>query len=241
MRGYSGVPLKNAKLDDGADIQDIVEVVDYIHDTHCQEDGSRKLYGFGMSLGAGRLANFCAEMGSNCKLTACFSLCAHFEARKAFTFLKTNKLGIYDFALCMRQIAVSRGLCLQYDNLVKNEEDKIVPDLMKARLITRDYPVMCMKLGGYQTMESYLEKFDVTHQMKNIKTPIFFMQAKDDPFFGPSVIPDKCHSDNVLLGTTDYGGHICWIEGTFLPTGQWWTKPAFDFLEAIGKQNEKNK
>lgn len=104
---------------------------------------------------------------------------------------------------------------------------------MRARLITRDYPLMCMKVGGYKTLDSYCDKFDNTHKLKDIKRPVFFMQAKDDPFFGSGVIPDKCHSDNVLLGTTNFGGHICWITGTFLPTGQWWTKPAFDFYEAI--------
>lgn len=109
-RGYCGVPLKTAKLDDGADIQDIIEVVDYINDKFCKKDKSIKLFGFGTSLGASRLANYCAETGSKSKLDASFALCAHFDAKKAFNYLKYNKLGIYDFALCLRQIVVSRSL-----------------------------------------------------------------------------------------------------------------------------------
>ena len=60
---------------------------------------------------------------------------------------------------------------MQHDKLVKREEDKIVPDLMRARLITRDYPAMCIKVGGYQNLEEYLGKFDVLHLVSNIKFP----------------------------------------------------------------------
>lgn len=35
-RGMSGVTLKSAKIDDGADVSDIHEVVQHLHQTYCQ-------------------------------------------------------------------------------------------------------------------------------------------------------------------------------------------------------------
>lgn len=47
---------------------------------------------------------------------------------------------------------------------------------------------------------------------------------------GNKVIPiEHCH-ENILLGVTKYGGHICYFEGGFLPSSQWFPRPVFEFF-----------
>ena len=68
-----------------------------------------------------------------------------------------------------------------------------------------------------------------------IKKPFFFISALDDQMFGPKVIPIGEVHDNILLGVTRRGGHISYLEGGLLPTGQWWTKPTMIFLDYFMK------
>jgi hypothetical protein len=61
------------------------------------------------------------------------------------------------------------------------------------------------------------------------------LSALDDPFFGPDVIPiDHCF-DHILIGITKTGGHCSHLEGKYLPTDLWWTKPVFDFFDYFNK------
>ena len=66
-----------------------------------------------------------------------------------------------------------------------------------------------------------------------IKRPTFFMNAIDDPIIGEKAIDyevfDK--NENVLLGTTKYGGHLGYYESAF-DNHAWFTKPMFTFLNA---------
>ncbi len=57
--------------------------------------------------------------------------------------------------------------------------------------------------------------------------------AKDDPIIGEKAIDyDTCSKNPyVLLGVTDHGGHLGYFESA-CSTNQWFTKPAFDFIDA---------
>jgi predicted alpha/beta-fold hydrolase len=58
--------------------------------------------------------------------------------------------------------------------------------------------------------------------------------AKDDPIIGELAIDyDTCsRNPYVLLGVTDRGGHLGYFESAF-NTKQWFTKPIFEFLNAV--------
>jgi predicted alpha/beta-fold hydrolase len=66
--------------------------------------------------------------------------------------------------------------------------------------------------------------------LDQIKRPMFFLSALDDPFFGAEVIPTELKWDNILVGVTTIGAHCTWVEGEFLPRDLWWSKPCLEFL-----------
>lgn len=54
--------------------------------------------------------------------------------------------------------------------------------------------------------------------LQDVKIPLFFISAKDDPVMGADVIPiDKCYK-YILIGVTKAGGHMGYFEGMFWPT-----------------------
>jgi predicted alpha/beta-fold hydrolase len=89
---------------------------------------------------------------------------------------------------------------------------------------------LSMLSGGFPTRELYFKQADLTGKYQLIKKPFFFLSSLDDQFFGSKVIPYDQVSEHILLGVTKAGSHVGYIEGTFLPTGQWHTKPCFAFL-----------
>jgi predicted alpha/beta-fold hydrolase len=75
-----------------------------------------------------------------------------------------------------------------------------------------------------------------TPVLNHIRKPFFFLSARDDPFFGPEVIPIGHCFDQILIGITKTGGHCSHLEGRYLPTELWWTKPVFDFFDYFHSQ-----
>jgi predicted alpha/beta-fold hydrolase len=76
----------------------------------------------------------------------------------------------------------------------------------------------------------YYNESSCTQRLHDIKIPLFFLSALDDPILGNKTIPiDKCY-ENILLGVTKAGGHIGYFEGLIFPGRQWFPEPTFEFL-----------
>ena len=98
-----------------------------------------------------------------------------------------------------------------------------------------DLPRVCYSIAGYDSEHAFNLASSVKNHLHLIKKPFFFISALDDQMFGPKVIPIGEVHDNILLGVTRRGGHISYLEGGLLPTGQWWTKPTMIFLDYFMK------
>lgn len=78
--------------------------------------------------------------------------------------------------------------------------------------------ILLAKASGYKSKAEYERAGDVTHRLDKIKIPFLFVSTLDDPFFGQKVIPfDKCY-DHIMIGVTRTGGHICYFEGSIVPS-----------------------
>jgi predicted alpha/beta-fold hydrolase len=87
------------------------------------------------------------------------------------------------------------------------------------------------KAFGYETLENYYDTASCIHRIPKIKTPTFFMMAKDDPIIGPKAIAyQECQANPyVLLGVTEHGGHLGFFESV-TSTDQWFVEPVFEFI-----------
>lgn len=96
--------------------------------------------------------------------------------------------------------------------------------------MSRDIVNIAIQTGGHKCREKYYGYSELTGKLHQIQKPIFFLCATDDQIFGPNVIPYKEIEEHVFLGVSRRGGHVGYIEGGLLPTGQWHTKPTMEFL-----------
>ena len=210
------------------------EAVEYIYEEYCDHGKRRKLFGGAISLGAGVLANYVAKERDQCPLTAAVTIGCHFDTLKAMEFLKTNMFGFYDFILGQFCRMTSKPWIEQYDKISqKGKQDTlnlVAEKIEKVYTLSSDFSKIIARIAGYKSLNDYFTDADVTHRMKNIRIPTFFLNALDDPFYGPDVIPVSNSNEKVLIGVTKTGGHLCYFTGFLLPTGQWFVEPMFEYL-----------
>lgn len=128
-------------------------------------------------------------------------------------------------------------VCAIYDKMCEKKcEDRKVGDQIKGMVcVSKNIIDIAIKTGGWESREKYYNYSGLNGKLHQIKKPFFFMSSLDDQFFGPHIIPyDEIH-ENIFLGVTKRGGHVGYIEGGILPTGQWHTKPTMEFLSFFAK------
>lgn len=81
--------------------------------------------------------------------------------------------------------------------------------MVKVLNLSNDFSKVVAKMGGYKNVKEYFHDCTVTHRLKDLKVPTFFLSALDDPLYGPHVIPLEIFNENVLLAVTKTGGHLC--------------------------------
>jgi len=69
-------------------------------------------------------------------------------------------------------------------------------------------------LHGFESKDDYYDKCSSMRFLKDIERPTLIVNALDDPFMTPDVIPtDDRLSPDVTLEVSQYGGHVGFIEG----------------------------
>ena len=93
-----------------------------------------------------------------------------------------------------------------------------------------DNAITC-KLHGYANNAEYYDKTSCLHRLNEVKVPLLFFRACDDPVMDQHEDPGQFFkgNKNILLATTQHGGHGVYAENV-LSFDQWWNKPAIDFL-----------
>jgi hypothetical protein len=69
-------------------------------------------------------------------------------------------------------------------------------------------------LHGFNGMQDYYDKCSSVKFLRGIERPTLVINALDDPFMTPDVIPREDQlSENVLLEVSANGGHVGFIDG----------------------------
>lgn len=112
---------------------------------------------------------------------------------------------------------------------------KIDPDQVMAARTIREFDDACTrKMFNYTTVNNYYRDASSCRFIEHVKVPLLCMNALDDPIAAAECIPyDEIKiNPNVVLATTDTGGHIGWFEHNRNPT-RWMVKPLTEFIVAM--------
>ena len=149
----------------GVDYSHIQEAIDYIYNEYCFDANgkrTRRLAGMGISMGAGVLARYVADVGTDCKLDCCVSIGCHYSFREAMEELKTNTFGAYDTIIAQGILAWGVEYYKLFDSLAaKKYPERVIGDAMSNLKLSHRMFEIQAKAAGI-TVDQYNEACNVT-------------------------------------------------------------------------------
>lgn len=116
-----------------------------------------------------------------------------------------------------------------------------VDKVQEAQTIREFDDCVTRTMCDYDTVNDYYRDASSSVIIKNVKVPLLCFNALDDPISPAESIPyDEIKiNPNVVLATTQHGGHLGWFEGNWSPT-RWIVKPLAEFIVAMFEAYDEN-
>ncbi|EUC28308.1 hypothetical protein COCVIDRAFT_11613 [Bipolaris victoriae FI3] len=194
---------------------------------------NRPLYGVGFSLGANILTNYCGEEGDKCLLRAAVACSNPWNLEVCNTELQRTYLGLHVYSRTMGKNLL--GLFNQHREQISKNPGLDVDAVLRSRFLHEfDRQVQC-PTWGYPTEGAYYRDSQSVDALLAVRIPFLGINAEDDPISSKAGLPyqEVKQNPNVLLCTTDWGGHL----GSFmLGGGRWFAVATSKFLTKINEE-----
>ena len=166
------------------------------------------LLAVGYSLGGNVLLKYLGESKGNTPLSAATSICAPLDLHVCAEALNKGFSKTYQYYLLKR---MKRSVTQKFDRHTAAFDWH---NAMNARTFAEFDDSVTAPLHGFTGMQDYYDRCSATHFLGDISRPTLIINALDDPFMSPAVIPaaEKL-SDDVTLEVAENGGHVGFING----------------------------
>lgn len=215
FRGCSGSPNNSALSYHSGETRDI----HFIYRTLRERDPHIPMAAVGFSLGGNVLLKWLGEHGSGLDLKAAvavsvplvLSLCANRLDRGFSTLYRKNLLtALKDYVETKRKHLEQAGLIAQ----AKRIQD--LGDLSAIKSFWQYDDRVVAPLYGFKDVHDYYRRSSSRQYLKSIAVSTLIIQAFDDPFMTPEVLPKTEEtSPAVTLEFPSHGGHVGFIAGNF--------------------------
>ena len=222
FRGCSGTPNLTWRAYHSGETGDLKWVLKTLR---TQEPGT-PIYAVGFSLGGNVLLKYLGEEGGNAIPHKAISVSAPLQLDRCASRLDQGLSRLYRNQLIRELKEYLQG---KKDHLRKigNTEDL---DRLEAlgslndvvSFWDYDHRVVA-GLYGFESAKDYYEKSSAIRFLKSIEKSTLIVQAKNDPFLLPSMVPESFqHSDHVSIFAPDGGGHVGFIQGASPWRAEYW-------------------
>ena len=166
------------------------------------------LFAVGYSLGGNILLKYLGETANSTPLAAAAAVCAPLDLHQCSDALNSGFSKIYQHYLIKRM-----------KNSVTRKFNKHTAAFdwqraMDAKTFAEFDDAVTAPLHGFENMEDYYNRCSSGQFLKDIQLPTLIINALDDPFMTPAVIPAEDQlSDQVTIELAAAGGHVGFVEG----------------------------
>ncbi|KAI8584065.1 hypothetical protein K450DRAFT_221313 [Umbelopsis ramanniana AG] len=228
-RGCANSELKTPRLFNGARTDDLRTALIAVQE---KLGTSTPLVGIGFSLGSNILVKYLGEEGDKTPLIAGVSVGNPFDFLNSSMHLERSwfRKTIYSGTMAgnLKRAFNRHATMLSKDPSVDAEK------VQNAQTIREFDDLVTRPMGGYDTVNDYYRDASSSVKVKKVRVPLLCFNAMDDPISPAESIPyDEIKiNPNVVLATTQHGGHLGWFEGNWSPT-RWIVKPLTEFIVAM--------
>ncbi|GFQ04524.1 embryogenesis-associated protein emb8 [Phtheirospermum japonicum] len=224
-RGLGGVPITSDCFYNAGWTDDIRKVIEHLH---CQYPEA-PLFVVGTSIGANILVKYLGEEGVNAPIIGAAAICSTWDLLICDRFMNRGLVQrLYNKALAfgLKDYADSHAAVL---SRLSNWEG-----VKKSRSV-RDFDDSATRvLAKFETVDTYYRRCSATNFIEGVMVPLICVSSLDDPICTGEAIPwDECRlNPNVVLATTQHGGHLPFFEG-LAANGIWWVRAVDEFFGAL--------
>lgn len=223
FRGCSGEPNRLPRSYHSGETSDVSLMVKELQ----KREPNTPIAAVGFSLGGNVLLKWLGETGEQNPLTAAVAVSVPFELHKSADRIQKGFSRLYQrhFLKCLQKR-------LEY-KFQQQSTPVNLPPLSELKTIWEFDDKVTAPLHGFADVHDYYTKSSSRQYLRKIRVPTLLLQAKDDPFMTPDVIPHKHElADCVKLEVTEAGGHVGFISGKFPWRVRYWLEERVpDFLK----------
>jgi len=190
--------------------------------------------GIGYSMGANLLVKYLGQQGTELqgKFLGAISISNPLDLLKAShqlgSFISRN---IYSRRLCQSALQFIKD-SKQFEKINESSLGVNYEEVLRSERLIQLDERLTRKLSGYSSVEEYYLDGSSCRWIDKIAIPTLVINAKNDPFVDPSALSHD--NDNVLLVTTENGGHLGFPEGCNLFHLNNWTHGiVVDFVKSV--------
>jgi uncharacterized protein len=172
--------------------------------------GSNPLFAIGVSLGGNALLKWLGRVPVGDILQATVALSAPVDLHVAGRKLEMGFNRIYTQYFLHSLKKKSLLKLSRYPQLFDKNA------MLKSNTLYEFDNVVTAPLHGFRDTDDYWTKASAKQDLKNISVPTLLINARNDPFFSPSSLPQRDDvSASVYLEYPDQGGHVGFIDNPF--------------------------
>lgn len=210
------------------------EDVHFVYQTLRQRELGTPMAAVGFSLGGNVLLKWLGEQQDNADLVAAVAVSVPLVLAECASKLDRGFAKIYRDFLLVRLKAYMRR---KYQHLIaigaaeEAEKLRTLGDMAKLRSFWQFDDAVVAPLHGFADVHDYYRRSSGRQFLRHITVPTLLIQADDDPFMTPAVLPEPDDlSAHVTLQVTRGGGHVGFITQKGCREREYWLDqriPAF--------------
>ena len=232
FRGSTGEPNRLARGYHSGDTGDLDALVRHVESRW--PDRPRLAVGF--SLGGNVLLKWLGERGATAGLVAACAVSVPLRLDLCATRLDqgfSRRYRDHLLALLKRKIRAKRTHFAATGNSDEHAKLDALVGWQESRSFWEFDDRVVAPLHGFAGVDDYYERSSSRQFLGSIRVPTLVIQAEDDPFMTPEVLPKADElSDGVTLQVTSRGGHVGFVEGSLMQPGYWLERRIPEFLSA---------
>lgn len=222
FRGCSGEYNHSSRCYHSGETGDI----DFLYRTLRKREPTTPMAAVGFSIGGNVLLKWLGEQGANVDLFAATAVSVPLVLSTCASKLDNGFSKLYRASL-LRELKEYIQLKQQYlESLGHTEEAEIlrqIGDLDDICSFWQYDDRVIAKLYDFVNVDDYYQRSSSRQFLRAIAVPTLLIQAQDDPFMTPEVIPELTElSSSVALEITSAGGHVGFVSGNNPFQAQYW-------------------
>jgi hypothetical protein len=216
FRGCSGKENRLPRSYHSGETGDAKEFLDYLNKKY----PNNQIFAVGYSLGGNMLLKLLAENGRDLNIKAAISVSAPLQLDISANRMNQGFSRLYQYRLMkdLKTTLLNKYKKHDMKNLIGLDEEKV----KKLKSFWEFDEAYTAPIHGFKSAQDYYTKSSAKQYLKDIKTDTLLIQALDDPFMTPSVLPQKEElSEKTNISLYKHGGHVGFVSGTILNPQYW--------------------